>query len=60
LQLIRSDLFSCAIAQAGRSSASSTLVWQNPDDLSWAVAYFLLGPFACAIWMVFICHWRSI
>lgn len=34
-------------------------VWQNPSNTSWAVAYFFLGPFACAIWMVFICHWRS-
>jgi hypothetical protein len=36
------------------------LVWQNPNDLSWGVAYFFLGPFACTIWMVFICHWHSI
>jgi hypothetical protein len=39
---------------------AETLVWQNPNDLSWGVAYFFLGPFACAIWMVFICHWQSI
>jgi hypothetical protein len=36
------------------------LVWQDPTDISWGVAYFFLGPFACAIWMVFICHWHSI
>lgn len=36
------------------------LVWQNPTDLSWAVAYFLLGPFSFAVWMVFIRHWHSL
>ena len=35
-------------------------VWRNPNDLSWGVAYFFLGPFACAIWMVFICHWHTV
>lgn len=36
-------------------------VWQNPSDVaSWAASYFLLGPFACAIWMVFICHFHSV
>jgi hypothetical protein len=42
------------------SVGAELLVWQNPADLSWAVAYFLLGPFACAVWMVFICHWHSV
>jgi hypothetical protein len=27
---------------------------------TWAVVYFFLGPLACMIWMVFICHWQSI
>jgi len=27
---------------------------------TWAPAYFLLGPFACAIWMVFICHRQNV
>lgn len=36
------------------------LVWQNPTGMSWGAAYFLLGPFACAIWMAFICHWHSV
>lgn len=36
------------------------LVWQNPTDISWGVSYFSLGPFACAIWMVFICHWHTV
>lgn len=36
------------------------LVWQNPTDISWGVSYFFLGPFACAIWMVFICHWHTV
>src|SRR5579863_9095286 len=36
------------------------LVWQNPADMGWVPAYFLIGPFACAIWMVFICHFHSI
>jgi hypothetical protein len=35
-------------------------VSQDPTDISWGVAYFFLGPFACAIWMVFICHWHSV
>jgi hypothetical protein len=39
---------------------AEVLVWQNPSDLSWTVAYFLLGPLACAVWMVFICHWHSV
>jgi len=36
------------------------LVWQSADITTWAPIYFLLGPFACAIWMVFICHWHSV
>jgi hypothetical protein len=36
------------------------LVWQGADMSTWAPAYFLLGPFACAIWMVLICHWHSV
>jgi len=36
------------------------IIWQNPADMSWAPIYFMLGPVACAIWMVFVCHWRSV
>jgi hypothetical protein len=36
------------------------LVWQGADMSIWAPAFFLLGPFACAIWMVFICLWHSV
>src|SRR5271170_1258148 len=36
------------------------LVWQNPNDLSWAAPYFLLGPLVCSFWMIFICHFHSI
>ena len=25
----------------------------------WAPIYFVLAPFACCIWMVFICHWHT-
>ena len=43
-------------------------VWQstNPDDIaSLGTVYLFLGPFGCAIWMVFICYladpkyWRA-
>ena len=37
------------------------LAWRYPDYASmWAVIYLFAGPFACAIWMVFICHWHSV
>src|SRR5271170_2311580 len=36
------------------------LVWQNPNNLWWAVAYFFVGPFACAFWMAILCHFHSI
>ena len=36
------------------------LVWQSADITTWAPIYFLLGPFACAIWMVFICRWHTV
>lgn len=37
------------------------LAWRYPQYAStWAVGYLFLGPVACMIWMVFICHWRSI
>jgi hypothetical protein len=39
---------------------AEVLVWQNPADMGWVPAYFLIGPFACAIWMVFICHFQSV
>ncbi len=33
------------------------LAWRYPDYAStWAVIYLFAGPFACAIWMVFISH----
>lgn len=41
------------------------LVWKNYDLSTWNVAYFFAGPFACAVWMVFICYladpkyWRA-
>jgi len=35
------------------------LVWQGADMSTWAVVYFFLGPVACMVWMVFICHWQS-
>lgn len=25
----------------------------------WAPIYFILAPFTCCIWMVFICHWHT-
>lgn len=36
------------------------LAWQGADMSIWAPVYFFLGPFACAIWMIFICHWHSV
>jgi hypothetical protein len=36
------------------------LAWSGSNMQIWGVLYFLLGPFACAIWMVFICHWHSV
>jgi hypothetical protein len=36
------------------------LMWKGADMSIWAPVYFFLGPFACAIWMVFICHFHSI
>src|SRR5271163_1686288 len=37
------------------------LAWRYPQYAStWAVVYMFAGPFACAIWMVFICHWDSV
>jgi hypothetical protein len=37
------------------------LAWRYPTYAStWAVIYMFAGPFACMIWMVFICHWHSI
>jgi hypothetical protein len=36
------------------------LMWKGADMSIWAPLYFFLGPFACAICMVFICHFHSI
>ena len=36
------------------------LALSGADMRIWAPIYFLLGPLACAIWMVFICHWHSV
>jgi hypothetical protein len=37
------------------------LAWRYPQYAStWAVVYLLVGPLACAIWMVFICHWHTV
>ena len=36
------------------------LAWQGAEMSIWAPIYFLFGPFACAIWMVFTCHWHSV
>jgi hypothetical protein len=35
------------------------LALSGADMRIWGVLYFLTGPLACAIWMVFICHWHS-
>jgi len=37
------------------------LAWRYPQYAStWAVVYLFVGPLACAIWMVFICHWHTV
>lgn len=37
------------------------LAWRYSQYAStWAVIYLFVGPFASAIWMVFICHWHSV
>lgn len=36
------------------------LALSGADMRVWGVLYFLLGPLACAIWMVFVCHWHSV
>ena len=36
------------------------LALSGADMRIWGALYFILGPFACAIWMVFICHWHSV
>lgn len=36
-------------------------IMNNPHSVQdWGVAYTMLGPVFCAIWMVFICHWHSV
>jgi hypothetical protein len=43
-------------------TAPISLVWSNPNaDLGWlGVLYAFSGPFACAFWMVIICHWHTV
>jgi hypothetical protein len=36
------------------------LALSGADMRIWGVLYFLTGPFACCIWMVFICHWHTV
>lgn len=41
--------------------AAELAIWSDPHSVeSWGTTYYLLGPFACAIWMVFICHLHSV
>jgi hypothetical protein len=35
------------------------LALSGADMRIWGVLYFLSGPFACCIWMVFVCHWHT-
>ena len=35
------------------------LALSGADMRIWGVLYFLTGPLACAVWMVFVCHWHT-
>jgi hypothetical protein len=35
------------------------LAYRGENMNIWAPIYFILAPFACCIWMVFICHWHT-
>jgi hypothetical protein len=35
------------------------LAFRGENMNIWAPIYFVLAPFACAIWMVFVCHWHT-